>query len=43
MRRGEEMIIRHITYHALPGKDVAGWLKSIASSFYGGGYSVINH
>jgi hypothetical protein len=34
-RRDEEMIIRHITYHALPGKDVEGWLKSIASELRG--------
>ena len=33
--RDEEMIIRHITYHALPGKDVDGWLKSIASELRG--------
>ncbi|MGD2142128.1 MAG: hypothetical protein PVH79_01455 [Candidatus Bathyarchaeota archaeon] len=29
------MIIRHITYHALPGKDVEGWLKGIASELRG--------
>jgi len=29
------MIIRHITYHALPGKDVEGWLKSVASELRG--------
>ena len=29
------MIIRHITYHALQGKDVEGWLKSIASELRG--------
>lgn len=29
------MIIRLVTYHALPGKDVEGWLKRIASELRG--------
>jgi hypothetical protein len=29
------MIIRLVTYHALPGKDVEGWLKGIAAELRG--------